>query len=235
MVRRWLIQTSPAKATLAVTAFFVVLSVLFTFTTTQLLGQVFPFYLWLIPSALAPALISPPVIVVQLKMARELHVAKTALRELAYTDALTGAGNRRRLNDCLGSATRHPYALLLIDLDHFKSLNDRHGHDIGDKVLMEVAKASRNALAHADLFFRWGGAEFVALVPHVDRRGAMLIAEKMRSTIEALAPLHGVNNISVSIGIAIGDAATKFDEVFRGADLNAYKAKRLGRNRVCAG
>lgn len=234
-LRRWLIQANPATATLAVTSVCVVLSVLLTFVTTQLLGQVFPFYLWLIPSALAPALISPPVIALLLKMARELHGAKAALRELAFTDALTGAGNRRRLTACLQSALWQSYALLVIDLDHFKALNDRHGHDVGDKVLVDVARAGRATFTHADLFFRWGGEEFVALVPHVDLFGAMPIAERFRSVVESLAPLHGVNAISVSIGVAIGDAGSDFGDVFRRADHNAYRAKKLGRNRVCTG
>ena len=163
------------------------------------------------------------------------------------TDALTGAANRRfferRFADELGRRQRHGRTLscLLIDLDHFKKINDTHGHAMGDRVLCDVTAALGKDLRAADLLARYGGEEFALLLPETPDMDAHQIAERLRQRIASLAwtPPDGTAlSVSVSIGVASlaggeDDRGAEGSRLLQEADAALYEAKRRGRNRVC--
>jgi diguanylate cyclase (GGDEF)-like protein len=156
----------------------------------------------------------------------------------AVRDTLTGLPNRRAADETLArmaaqaDRTSAPLAAIMIDLDHFKRLNDRHGHQAGDKALALVARIIRLTIRASDFAARFGGEEFLVLLPDTDRGPAMLVAEKLRTEIEH-AELTGIAPISASLGLAVipTDAAT-VDELIGNTDLALYAAKQTGRNRV---
>lgn len=171
--------------------------------------------------------------------------AEHLLREMAHTDELTGIHNRRsfldRAADELTSARRHGHAvsLLMIDLDHFKGINDRHGHAGGDAVLRSFVQTARTVMRQSDVFGRIGGEEFAALLPHTGLDGARAIAERLlqqtREHPAAWGPATTVD-YSVSVGVAaLGPAASAADELhalMAAADQALYRAKTQGRNRL---
>lgn len=123
----------------------------------------------------------------------------------------------------------------VIDIDHFKRVNDSLGHDAGDKVLQGVAHLLRASLRESDLLARWGGEEFLVLLPATDMTEACLVAEKLRQAVEQ-APDLGAGGITLSIGVATaGPDQLSEDDAVRLADLRLYGAKKAGRNRVQAG
>jgi diguanylate cyclase (GGDEF)-like protein len=164
------------------------------------------------------------------------------LRELASTDALTGLHNRRDLERRIAAemsrSRRHaqPLSVVIGDLDHFKGVNDEYGHAVGDDVLRAVGVRMRRSLRSEDLAVRWGGEEFLLLLPDTDRGGAVEVAEKIRRTI-AEDPI-GCNGRAVPVTISFGVAElTDDDQVadfIRRADDAMYRAKSQGRDRVCA-
>ena len=166
-----------------------------------------------------------------------LAEALEQLRELAVTDALTGLYNRRFLHEYLarelpGAARRGaPLALLMVDLDHFKRVNDRSGHDAGDSVLRAVAALLRTGIRSSDVACRYGGEEFLLILPDTAPAAAHSKAEDIRSTFERNpAALRGV---TASIGIAVfPDHGASADALLSAADHALYDAKAWGRNRV---
>ena len=168
------------------------------------------------------------------------NLRNLALAELrAATDVLTGLPNQRAVQDTLkrmvaqSSRTVSPLAALLIDLDHFKHVNDVHGHDRGDQVLAAVGIALGNSLRESDFAGRYGGEEFLLLLPDTDRQGALRVAETVRTTIAAIAIPGLESGITASVGVAVvpddaGDSVT----LFRAADRALYAAKNNGRNRI---
>jgi len=168
-----------------------------------------------------------------------IHNAR--LYEMAVTDSLTHLYIRRhlfhRLNEEMRRAHRykHPVSLLMVDIDHFKSLNDTHGHPCGDKVLVEVARILRRSVRETDLVGRYGGEEFCLVMPETDIEGAFVVANRMHSLLEALdlvwegTPLR----VAVSGGVAtFPDQATTLEELVRSADAALYFSKRNGRNQT---
>ncbi|MBI5015698.1 MAG: diguanylate cyclase [Deltaproteobacteria bacterium] len=163
------------------------------------------------------------------------------LRHLAATDGLTGLANRRILLDRLAEEVRrcrryeHPLALLVLDVDHFKKINDRFGHPGGDEVLRAVAKSLRDFARDTDLVARHGGEEFALLLPSTDEPGAGAVAERIRVGIEGLkVPWEGKPiAVRVSIGVSVleGEKDTA-DTLMARADQALYAAKETGRNRV---
>ena len=160
-------------------------------------------------------------------------------RRLANRDGLTGLQNRRRsterLDNEIGRARRFsgPLSVALADLDLFKGVNDRYGHNIGDDVLKEVAKALSSAVRTVDLVGRWGGEEFFALLSDTDAAGAKVVAERMRASVADLPPFQdGPEKITCSVGVATfaGDANGML--FVDRADRALYQAKEEGRNRV---
>ncbi|MEY2690253.1 MAG: hypothetical protein RL375_4453 [Pseudomonadota bacterium] len=160
-----------------------------------------------------------------------------ALVKQAITDPLTGAYNRRYLQNQLEQLvaptdkTRPMVALLAIDIDHFKQVNDRHGHDAGDEVLRRLVTLVTARTRTSDLLFRTGGEEFMLLLPRVTSEAAQHIAEALRQMVAQAELLPGAS-LTVSIGVASLSAGQDLMAWVRSADQALYQAKRAGRNRV---
>jgi two-component system, cell cycle response regulator len=159
------------------------------------------------------------------------------LAVLARTDPLTGLHNRRHVEEHLAAALsaarrhRHPLSILFIDIDNFKAVNDRSGYEVGDAVLRAVGGRVRVALRAEDFLGRWGGEEFLAVLPMTDPAGALAVAERVRAAV-ATDPVHRGTRVTVSIGSASGghDPA----DAVRRASRALQEAKRAGKNRVVA-
>ena len=166
------------------------------------------------------------------------------LQSLSRTDGLTGVPNRRSFDAAIAQevarSRRHgdALALVMLDIDHFKKINDTHGHPGGDEVLRSFAKTAARTLREGDVLFRYGGEEFVALLSHADLAGAMNAAERiLRAVAETPIPVGGTAiNITTSAGVAalVSSDADGSSLVAR-ADGALYEAKRSGRNRALAG
>lgn len=163
---------------------------------------------------------------------------QSQLKSLATTDALTGTNNRRHFVAALETEAsrthRHDSALsvILLDIDHFKKVNDTFGHDVGDAVLIHVAKLLKGQLRATDIFARYGGEEFVVLAPHTDINGAIQLAEKLRSTLECNPP-PALPAVTASFGAAQYSTSEPTDHLLIRVDRALYAAKADGRNRVC--
>lgn len=175
----------------------------------------------------------------QLRESNHLLLRKAAELALqARQDALTGLHNRMAANEQLQEEhlrykrTGAPYAVLLLDVDHFKRVNDTFGHDAGDRVLRHIADTLRDSARATDFVARYGGEEFLLLLPATDAAGAAVLAEKIRAAVEqSQAP--DVGRITISIGLATANAADAQPEAtVKRADLALYRAKAGGRNRV---
>ncbi|KMT55058.1 sensor domain-containing diguanylate cyclase [Pseudomonas fildesensis] len=168
--------------------------------------------------------------------------AERILSELAATDALTGLANRRILDQRLrlewdrAQRSTEPLTLLMIDVDHFKAFNDRHGHQGGDEALRNVAQViGSNIRRPADLAARYGGEEFAVVLPDTDAKGAAVIAEHIRSGVEHLPRVAGDERpITVSIGMNTWDKRSRMalEDLLLSADQALYEAKHTGRNRI---
>jgi two-component system, cell cycle response regulator len=162
--------------------------------------------------------------------------------ELAITDVLTGLHNRRYMERHIGGLVEQaasrgkPLAVLMVDIDHFKAINDTYGHDAGDEVLREFALRIRKAIRGIDLACRYGGEEFLVVMPETDLSAAAVVAERLRRTIasEPFPIEQGVRTIEVTISVGITALAGSEDpsSVLKRADQALYRAKRDGRNRV---
>lgn len=171
-----------------------------------------------------------------------LREATARLEQLAATDALTGLANRRVFDERLGEEFRRsrrygrPLAVLMIDLDHFKRVNDEYGHPFGDLVLVGAAEIARASLREFDLVARYGGEEFVVLLPETGVDAALAVAEKLRSGVSARE--FERNGTSVRTSVSIGVAGLPDPEIddehalVARADEALYAAKRSGRDRV---
>jgi diguanylate cyclase len=127
-----------------------------------------------------------------------------------------------------------PLAAILLDLDHFKALNDRYGHESGDRALALVGRIISATIRASDFAARYGGEEFLILLPDTERDGALLVAENLRSEIEK-AELSGIGSVTASLGVAVLPTdAVEPDDLMRKADRALYIAKETGRNRVNA-
>jgi diguanylate cyclase (GGDEF)-like protein/PAS domain S-box-containing protein len=160
------------------------------------------------------------------------------LARLATTDTLTGVWNRRHFEEVAGAertrALRYKQALslLILDVDHFKLINDRYGHQTGDQVLIGLTKLVGDAMRQADVLARWGGEEFVVIMPHCAAPEAMLVAEKLRA-LTAAHVFPDVGTVTASFGAAELKPDEPLDAWFKRVDLALYAAKTAGRNRVC--
>jgi diguanylate cyclase (GGDEF)-like protein/PAS domain S-box-containing protein len=166
------------------------------------------------------------------------------LVRLASTDPLTGASNRRagetKLDEEYSRWRRYQrhFTLLIMDCDHFKSVNDTWGHDVGDAVLISLVRRCRDGLRKSDAIIRWGGEEFLLLLPETRCEEAAIIADRLRSSIEATQIQHDGHGVSVtvSIGVAeVGQSDASVQELISRADRALYLAKSNGRNRVVNG
>jgi two-component system, cell cycle response regulator len=164
---------------------------------------------------------------------RHLAHEHDELEESARRDPLTGLLNRRALDHFARPDAR--FGVLMLDIDHFKRVNDVHGHQVGDVVLRDVAAACRSALRTSDLVFRFGGEEFVALLANADRAHTVAAAERVRFAVGALTfPTTELDHVTISIGAAMHHSGQPVDEAIGDADRALYVAKNNGRDRVCA-
>jgi diguanylate cyclase len=172
----------------------------------------------------------------------QLRSTTLRLEQMARTDVLTELANRRDMTERLvmesARSARHgqPYGVGLFDIDNFKRINDTRGHDVGDRVLIEIAKTLRSVLRTSDVCARWGGEEFLVLCPATDASQVLTVAEKCRVAVESLSinvsgsPL-GVT-VSGGVSSAAGGSDNDWEELVRRADVALYEAKFAGKNRI---
>jgi len=172
----------------------------------------------------------------------ERRKLEAELRRLATTDALTGVLNRRHLfevgqQDLIQARDAgNELAVLMVDVDHFKSINDRHGHPVGDTALRQLAARLRTAVRRADHIGRLGGEEFAVVLPGIAPAASLIVAERLRAAVASRPLVRGGVRIpmTVSIGLAMACATDRtFEQVIARADEQLYRAKEGGRNRVC--
>lgn len=179
----------------------------------------------------------------------ELQAANARLEELTRQDSLSGLGNRRamaeRIDELHAIARRHghPYAVILLDIDHFKLYNDTQGHPAGDGVIRRVGDCLRDAIRSSDSAYRYGGEEFLILLPETDASGAALVSERIRTAIAAHSIPHPASptsrHVTVSLGytdVATGETAHQltWQDVVERADHALYRSKQAGRDRSTA-
>ncbi|MSP59766.1 MAG: diguanylate cyclase [Myxococcales bacterium] len=171
-----------------------------------------------------------------------LDAANRRLAELADTDALTGIANRRRFDQLIATEFercqryQRPLSVLTLDIDHFKKVNDTHGHAIGDDVLKVVAGVVAKSLRTSDHMARTGGEEFVVLAPESNPSGALALGERLRRRVEGLsvATPSGSLQVTISVGVVAWDGVGVIDSpgLLKASDDALYQAKEKGRNRV---
>ncbi|HJW80781.1 MAG TPA: diguanylate cyclase [Acidiferrobacterales bacterium] len=163
------------------------------------------------------------------------------LRLMASTDPLTGLLNRRRFleqaeSEFLRSQRyRHELAVVMLDVDYFKAINDTHGHFAGDQALIALSRAAENLLRGTDIIGRWGGEEFVILMPETPLAGAAILAERLREVLARLAidTTAGTLHFTISAGVAArGGPDADITDILQRADTALYAAKQHGRNRI---
>ena len=186
-----------------------------------------------------------PIVTARVRNHINLKIKSDLLETMAMVDRLTNIPNRRRFDTSLEEEWRRaqrngtPLSLLMIDIDHFKGYNDHYGHSAGDECLKKVAASLIQSVDRpGDLVARWGGEEFIAILPDTDRDGARQIAEQMRARVEGMAIPHGHSDISPSVTVSIGVASQQPQVTDSAAmlieesDRMLYQAKNSGRNRV---
>ena len=168
-------------------------------------------------------------------------LSESVLRRLATTDPLTGALNRRHYMELMVREQRRAerynavFSVMMVDIDHFKRVNDTHGHQVGDQAIQAMTQACVKALRPTDLLARYGGEEFIITLTHTDAAGAARVAERLRESVSQieLATEHGVLRFTISVGVSTFYKRSLLEEVIARADQALYQAKSSGRNRVC--
>jgi diguanylate cyclase (GGDEF)-like protein len=159
------------------------------------------------------------------------------MRQLAATDVLTGLPNRRAMLDTMQQAMDSsrrgdmPLAIVLVDVDHFKDVNDQHGHATGDAVLIHLGAHMRAQLRSGDVLARWGGEEFLICASGTPMEAARETAERVRAAV-AHSPMPHGKPLTVSLGVAVCEPDDDLDSLLLRADRALYRAKSEGRNRV---
>lgn len=177
-----------------------------------------------------------------------LRELSEALKAAALQDPLTGLGNRRYLMERLKEETERaerkqtPYSLIILDVDHFKLVNDRYGHEVGDQVLCEIAKAIRSGLREYDLCGRWGGEEFLVILPDTLLESARPVAERVRLAIKSIEPAAAFApdvsarmsgfELSASLGLSTHRRGESYEETLNRSDEALRRAKEAGRDQV---
>jgi len=177
----------------------------------------------------------------QKELIQELLELKQKLEDSAHTDPLTDLPNRRAWGKHLEYETARfkrsgkPFSILLTDLDHFKKINDTLGHDAGDQILIQIARLMKNLIRQQDIVCRWGGEEFIALLPETPLEGAKTLAERIRAKVESHSFTYLDQEIPVTLSIGLSSVThsnQNVNDAVKSADDCLYKAKHLGRNRV---
>ncbi len=172
---------------------------------------------------------------------RQLKLANKELKALANNDPLTNTFNRHGLQQFIQAAferyrrSQETFCIVLIDYDHFKEVNDTYGHDVGDTVLLKGSDLIKSRIREQDKLARWGGEEFLILLPNTDLRGALAVANKLRNAINADPIGQPVSvDISVTGGVAQVNQTDTFETLFKRVDDALYQGKQNGRNRICS-
>jgi diguanylate cyclase (GGDEF)-like protein len=174
------------------------------------------------------------------RLTHELQLTEEGLRTMATTDSLTGTLNRRSFIEMAlheqfrAKRANFPMTLIMIDIDHYKKINDKYGHQIGDYMLCVITDTLRLHLRACDLLARWGGEEFLILLPDADSDDSRVVAERLRDAIATLTiPVAtGTASVTISLGCTAWLSDEDFDLAMTRADLALYQAKDQGRNRV---
>jgi diguanylate cyclase (GGDEF)-like protein len=174
------------------------------------------------------------------KTTAELEAAYGRMSQLAQHDELTGLYNRRSANECIEiemvrmGRTNRPFSLILLDVDDFKFINDTYGHDCGDLVLKSLADLLRSQVRAADVAARWGGDEFIVILPETSHEGAVILAEKLQAAVDALRLRYDSREVlfTVTLGVSFYDKLGAPSECLRSADEALYTGKRAGKNKV---
>lgn len=172
---------------------------------------------------------------------QELLALSKKLSFLSQTDDLTGLANRRAITSLIQheiirfERMKRPFCLLIADIDHFKNVNDVHGHECGDQVLIALADSLDKNTKKQDIVSRWGGEEFIILLPETTASQGLISAERLRQAIEELRVSYGGETVQITISVGLAEYAKgqSFNQIVRAADDLLYQAKRTGRNRVC--
>ena len=191
----------------------------------------------LVPASVVPLIIAPFASFWAAHAMLRIHRLNQRLEHLVRHDQMTGLMTRGAFFERFdGAAPPGPGALLVLDIDRFKRVNDTHGHHVGDHVICEVARVLKALIGPQGMVARLGGEEFVAFLPGVDPQGATASAEDLRAAIEATRlPLTAeAIRCTISVGVGHYDGASSLDAALRRADRALYQAKHLGRNRVCS-
>ncbi len=174
------------------------------------------------------------------RLINRLLEANGQLEILAATDALTGLINRRKMFDIIEQEivrfhrNQNPFCIMMSDIDDFKKINDQYGHAAGDYILTEYSKIHKKNSRRLDRVARWGGEEFLTLLPETDLKGGEVLAEKLRQKIESHPYYYNGKEIKVtaSFGIAQFDDTSEIDRCIQTADSRLYRAKNFGKNKV---
>ncbi len=193
----------------------------------------------LLISVMVPLVLVPVGSLWHISLSVRLRQANAELRRLSETDPLTHICNRRRFLEVaehqLALARRHCFStsLLLIDFDHFKQINDRHGHAAGDHVLVEATRLIAATLRASDTLARFGGEEFIVHLPHTAREGALTVAERIMAAVRDHTFAHGGAEIRVTLsigGVTCETSETSLDAMTSQADSLLYESKQAGRD-----
>jgi diguanylate cyclase len=193
--------------------------------------------------AAAPVLIGTPVAVAMMtfRLSRRLAQQREELEELSRQDGLSRLYNRRYWEECVylefDRHQRYGYSmsLLMIDIDHFKTINDRYGHQAGDHMISELADLLKGSIRKSDISGRYGGEEFGILLPATDLNGALVLAERLREVASELTVKPFDIKCTISVGVTQMEYGLEsYEELIRQADAALYQAKRAGRNRCLA-
>ncbi len=167
----------------------------------------------------------------------ELLNSNQQLEVMANTDLLTGQLTRRKFEEVIDKEIKRaerygfPLSLVFLDIDHFKQINDEHGHEVGDRVLSAMAARIKAQLRESDSLCRWGGEEFIVLMPHIDLDQVCTLAEKLRAMLAATPLIENIH-VTASFGVAQWQPGQDLGTLMQRADKMLYRAKQLGRNRV---
>lgn len=243
-LRQFVLRSPVALTVAGVTVASVGLSVLALFLLTELLslGYGGDFKLYLSVAIVIPLMVAAPVSWLITHLLREVEQARQQAQALAWRDELTGLYNRRRLGElvqrevALSVRNGLPLAAVLMDMDDFKLVNDRHGHAVGDLLLAEVARVTMATVRSTDLVARWGGEEFALVLPATGAEEAQQLLQRVMNELRGLRillPGQGELRCTASLGLAVLAAGDEnFQRLIDRADHAMYLAKAAGKDRV---
>lgn len=239
-LRRMVRRFGPLRTMLMIVALSTAYSVALTWVVGPwFIGPIGPGALLL--GAVIPMLVAPPVLIICINLLHDLDQAEMRLRELAVVDDLTGAYSRRFVTEAaeqiVSRAVRYGEGLatIMLDIDQFKQVNDTHGHMVGDQVLKHIKRTCDSHLRTSDILVRYGGEEFLVILPQTGAATAALIAERLRTAIASRVLRIGDLDLPVTASFGVASVAPgdrDLEPLIGRADQMLYAAKRAGRNRV---